>query len=279
MSDPVDLAPELALPPADLQTDSIELMRRFCADWLNKANADVCRQIMSAEYRVEIGGIVLSGLAEYVPATLQQLRQFPGLEIVVHEVISNGNQMALRFTEHGGSTQGNYAAWVGIALFWSDGSVLVRNVTEEDYTSRRRQLGSGVPDALSDALLEPWVTEPRAPNAGAETRVRDWLEAGGLSVRDAQESRLTWDEGAAASVPILNVTSTIVLDLFSAGETVVFRVVESGGYHDGLDLPDQLLGKSGSLSSVGIVRADRTNAITGHVVRDRAGLRRALSRA
>ena len=250
-------------------------------DWLNKANADVCRQIMSAEYRVEIGGIVLSGLAEYVPATLQQLRQFPGLEIVVHEVISNGAQMALRFTEHGGSTQGNYAGWQGIALFWSDGSVLVRNVTEEDYTSRRRQLGSGAPDLLDDALFEPWLTKPQAPNPEAEKRVRDWLEAGGLSVRDASESdaMLTWDEGAADSAPILNVKSTIVLDLFSAGDTVAFRVVESGGYHDGLDLPDQQLGKSGSLSSVGILRADGTSGITGHIVRDRAGLRRALSRA
>lgn len=256
---------------------TVALLRSFCQDWLDRADAEVPARIMSAEYEVQIGGIVLAGLGEYVPATLGQLEDFRGLQITVHDLISNGSQLALRFTEHGASQKagGNAAAWRGIALFWSDGIRLVRNVTEEDYTARRRQLSAGVADVIDPPATAPWSTPIVGANAGAEQTVRDWLAAGGLT---DEASELVVDDGAH-STAILDVTSTAVLDLFSSGDCVAFRVVESGGYRDGLGLPPAAQGASGSLSSVGFVRVAADGAIRGHVVRDRAGLRRALSRA
>lgn len=257
---------------------AVNLMKGFCQDWLNRADPAACEAIMHSDYEVHIGGIVLSGLQEYVPATLGQLQDFRGLAITVHELFTNGSEIALRFTEHGASLRagGNAAAWRGIALFWTDGSLLVRNVTEEDYASRRRQLTAGVSDSVGEPAVAPWSTQPAAADLEAETRVRTWLEAGGLS--GTGRGGLVFDNGVDAG-PILTVDSTTVLDLFSAGESVGFHVLEYGGYREGLELPEALVGSPCSLSTVGMVRVGQDGRISGHLVRDRAGLRRSLSRA
>lgn len=258
----------------------VQLMKGFCQDWLNRADPAVCEAIMRSDYEVHIGGIVLSGLREYVPATLGQLQDFRGLLITVHELFTNGSEIALRFTEHGASVRagGNAAAWRGIALFWTDGTMLVRNVTEEDYASRRRQLTSGISDPVEEPAVAPWSTQPTATDPEAENRVRSWLEAGGLS--GVGRGNLVMDNGDDDDAgPILHVDSTTVTELFSAGNAVGFRVLENGAYRGGLGLPEALIGKPGSLSTVGMVRVGPEGRISGHVVRDRAGLRRLLSRA
>lgn len=255
----------------------VQLMKGFCQDWLNRADPAACQAIMHSDYEVHIGGVVLSGLREYVPATLGQLQDFRGLLITVHELFTNGSEIALRFTEHGASVRagGNTAAWRGIALFWTDGNMLVRNVTEEDYASRRRQLTSGISDPVEEPAVAPWSTQPTPADPAAESRVRSWLEAGGLS--GVGRGNLVIDDGDDAG-PLLNVDSTVVAELFSAGNAVGFRVLENGAYRGGLGLPGALIGTPASLSTVGMVRVGPEGRISGHVVRDRAGLRRLLSR-
>ena len=255
---------------------TVELLRSFCQEWLDRADPAVPTRIMREDYEVHIGGVVLSGLSQYVPATLGQLEDFSGLQISVHELVSNGSEMALRFTEHGASLKagGRPAAWRGIALFWSDGVQLLRNVTEEDYTARRRQLIEGSADTVDAPAVAPWSTRVLAQRPEAEQQVRDWLVAGGLGDGSAD---LIIDDGSASS-PLLGVDSTTVLDLFSCGDAVGFRAVERGLYLGGLGLPDSAEGAVVSLTSVGLVRVAEGERIRGHLVRDRAGLRRALSR-
>lgn len=255
---------------------TVRLLQRFCEDWLNRADARVCPEIMRQDYSVQIGGIVLDGLAAYVPATLGQLEQFAGLRIVVHDLVSNGQQLALRFTEHGPSSRdgGRQAAWRGIALFQVENGLLVSNITEEDYFSRRRQLADGVRDSIPSPLPDAWSTAVASADASAERRVRDWLLGGALSSSDAG---LVCDAGDD-NLPLLEVESTRVTELFSAGAAVGFRVQERGGYRRGLGLPEDRIGQSGMLSTVGLVRVAADGSIAGHLVRDRAGLRRALTR-
>lgn len=259
-----------------VETDrSIKLMRAFCQDWLNRADGSACTAIMVPDYEVSIGGIVLSGLAEYVPATLGQLTDFAGLQITVHELFSNGDQIALRFTEHGASLKagGNSAAWRGIALFWTDGTLLLRNVTEEDYTSRRSQLSSGVSNVVDSPAVAPWSTAVLSPVASAEAAVRSWLKEGGLT-----GPAVVFDDGSDHA-SILDVDSTAIVELFSAGEQVAFRVIQTGSYSSGLGLADSAVGAPAQLSVVGMVRVHPDGTVTGHAIRDRAGLRRALSRS
>ncbi len=263
----------LAVPETE---PTVRLLQRFCEDWLNAADATVCTEIMRQDYAVQIGGIVLTGLAAYVPATLGQLEQFAGLRIVVHDLVSNGRQLALHFTEHGPSVRdgGREAAWRGVALFEVENGLLVRNITEEDYFSRRRQLTDGVLDALPSALPHPWSTAVQPADPSAERRVRDWLGGGGLST---SEHGLVFDEGGDYQ-PLLQVERTTVTELFSAGAAVGFRVEQCGRYQRGLGLPDDRRDREGTLSTVGLVRVAPDGSIAGQMVRDRAGLRRALTR-
>jgi hypothetical protein len=222
---------------------TVSLMRCFCQDWLNRADPTACTAIMTDEYEVNIGGIVLPGLASYVPATMGQLEDFVGLNITVHELFTNGSEIVLRFTEHGASIKagGNQAAWRGIALFWTDSRRLIRNATEEDYTSRRRQLTGTSPDPIDGPAVAPWSTMSASASAAAEQQVRDWLAGGGIAGSPA--GSLVFDEGTD-SAPILDVDSVEILDLFSAGSSVGFRIVETGRYQDGLGLPESATGRA-----------------------------------
>lgn len=255
-------------------TSLVETMRRFCVDWLDGADATVCETIMAPQYRVEIGGIVLDGREVYVPATLGQLTDFPGLRIVVHEFATNGEQAMLRFTEHGPSLRhaGARAAWSGIGLFWADGGRLVRNVTEEDYHSRRAQLARDHPDPVPPALGEPWSTVPAARDAELERAARAFLGGGGM-----HSGFVEVDDQGLGPEPVLAVRSTEVTDIVSAGDRVGARIRENGPYRGGLGLPESAIGRESSLSSVVMLHPTETG-FAGHAVRDRAGLRRRLAR-
>ena len=253
---------------------SMTVLRRFAVEWLSAADATVCDEIMSPDYQVEIGGIVLDGLEPYRLGTVGQLRQFPGLLITVHSVVNAGDRVALRFTEHGPSIKhdGRTAAWRGIGLFFMYDGRLVRNLTEEDYAGRRRQLESGVPDLVDAPAVAPWATPVGSPDATSEQAVRAWLEADHSFT--AQDVEI--DDGLAASKqPLLDVHTTTVTDLFSVDTDVAFRVHQRG-------IPTGAEGWSGellTLSSVGIVRVDSDGGISGHVIRDSAGLGRAVRAA
>jgi hypothetical protein len=235
------------------------LMRRFAVDWLDRADEAVTEEIMAPGYTVRIGGVVLEGRAAYTPATSGQLAQFPGLMITVHDVLyADGDRAALRFTEHGASAKGG---------------MLVDNVVEEDYLARRRQLTTGAADPVDPPMVAPWTAPVGAADPAAEKVVREWLEVGGPASADGA---VTCDDGAADR--LLDVSGCEVGDLFSAGGRVAFHAVLRGAYVGGLPDVDAAVGREAALSVVGLVSVGADGVVGGHVVRDRLGLRRALSR-
>ena len=248
---------------------SMSAMRRFAVEWISGGDGSVCDDIMSPDYQVEIGGITLDGLPPYRDGTLGQLQQFPGLLITTHSVLNAGDRVAMRFTEHGPSLkhEGRTAAWRGIGLFFLEGGRLIRNLTEEDYAGRRRQLESGVPDSVDPPAVAPWSTPIGTANPAAEDAVRRWLDADPYFTARSVEI----DDGASPE-PLLDVSTSTVTDIFSAGPDVAFRIRQTGTPAGVDDWTGQLL----SLSSVGLVSVDERGAISGHVVRDRAGLGRAV---
>lgn len=257
----------------------VGLIRRFALDWLARADNGACAEIMHPDYAIHIGGHTLEGRDDaYVPGTLAQLHRFPGLLLTAHELFTDGECVALRFTEHGPSAADDMApaAWTGIGLFWWDGSVLTRNVTEEDYHSRRRQLAERLSDPVDHPAPAPWAVTPVAPDPVAEKAVRDWLAdaAGDLS----HGGTVLLDDGWAGhpTPALLDVTGSEVRELFSAGDRVGFQVIQSGRYRGGLPGTEGCEGREASSSAVGMVTVGAGGEISGHVIRDRVGLRRAV---
>lgn len=255
----------------------VDLMRRFVIDWLDRADEDACRDIMTSEYTAVVGGVVLEGREEaYIPATMGQLRRFPGLMLTVHELFTAGDQVALRFTEHGASheRQEAAAAWAGIGIFTWDGQQLTTNVTEEDYLARRRQLATRSFDPVATPATSPWSASPQSPDENAEAAVLSWLTNGDLS----SGGGVSMDDGwTGQPTPTLLDPYGIEIDsIFSAGRDVAFHATQHGIYRGGIDLPVETLGVKADLRVTGMVRVAPSGDITGHLVRDRVGLRRDL---
>lgn len=254
----------------------VELMRGFVVDWLDRADVAACRRIMDPGYTAVVGGVALRGRdEEYIPATSGQLRRFPGLLVTVHDLFTSGQQVALRFSEHGPAAErgGAHAAWAGIGIFGWDGARLTSNVTEEDYLSRRRQLATGFSDPVATPATAPWSARPEAPRPDAEEAVRRWLAGGDL----AAGGRVSLDDGwTGQPVPALLDAEAVEIDtLFSAGAKVAFHATQHGRYAGGIGLPGDPVGAAASLRFCGMVTVDGS-AVSGHVVRDRVGLRRDL---
>ena len=251
----------------------VNLMRRFCVGWLDDADAEVCDQIMDPNYTVRIGGTSISGRdAEYKPATLGQLKKFPGLLISVHDLFLSELEVALHFTEHGPSvSNGKWAAWSGIGIFRWNGERLLSNITEEDYFSRRRQLITGIPDPVGRVAIAPWSATPGQPDHEAEATVRSWLEAGGLVGRDQIKVDDAWT--GRFTPPLIDQHGLEIDALFSSGRRVAFHAVQQGTYLGGLEVDHEPVGMEVSMAVAGIVRVDEQGSISGNVVRDRMGLR------
>jgi hypothetical protein len=248
----------------------VALMRRFAVDWLGRADPSVCAEIMDPGYSILIGGHTLDGRDDaYVPGTLAQLGRFPGLLLSVQDLWTDGDRVALRFTEHGPSEAdgGQPAAWSGIGLFTWNGARLTRNVTEEDYHSRRRQLAERASDPVESPAPAPWAAQPEPADPVAEKSVREWLAAGDLAPAVLDDG---WT--GRATPPLLDVTRVEVGELFSAGPRVAFQAVQHGRYLGGLPGTEGREGREASMSVVGMVGPDGS----GRVVRDRVGLRRAV---
>jgi hypothetical protein len=254
-----------------------QLMRRFAVDWLDRAHESTCAEIMAPGYTATVGGVALEGRDEaYLPATLAQLHRFPGLLVTVHDLWLSDERAALRFTEHGASSErgGAPAAWAGIGIFDWDGVRLTANVTEEDYLSRRRQLAGGAPDPVAAPAVAPWTARPAAPDPDAEEAVRRWLATGDLTAGGGVQLDDAW---TGQPTPVLVEQSELEIDTwFCAGRRVAFHLTQRGTYRGGIDLPDQPIGAPVGLRACGMVELDGGGGIGGHVIRDRVGLRRDL---
>jgi SnoaL-like polyketide cyclase len=259
----------------------VALMRRYVNDYTNRHDLSVCPEIMEPDYTLRMGPHVVAGRDEhYVPAARAQFVQFPGLCLTVHEIVTNGDRLAMRFSEHGRSVRhdGRAAVWAGIGLYRWNGHKLVENYVEQDYLARRRQLDTGRTRAVEPPALAPWDTVAVPPDPAAEAVVRDWIAADGDLSGD---TAVTADDGDRA--PLLAAASTQVDDLFSAGPHVAFRLTRTGTYTGGLGphagIDDAVLaGAPATLHVVGLVTVEQGRVTGGRLVRDRLGTARSLSR-
>jgi predicted ester cyclase len=160
----------------------VQLMRTYCIDYTNSHDLSVCDAIMDPDYVVYITGMSLGRDSAYKPSVAQVFERFPNLGLAVHEFVTNGDRLAMRFSEHAADTSGGLACWPGIGLYDWNGSQLTTCRVEQDFWSQQRQLDSGVPDALEPPHLDPWTTTTASPSQRAAEQVaREWLVAGDLS--------------------------------------------------------------------------------------------------
>ena len=112
-------------------------MRRYIEDYVNPHDMSVCEEIMTPDYVVHIGGRHLAGRDDrYIPAAAANFVNFPDLHLVVHEVVTNGDRFAFRFTEIGTHLDGAACRWAGIGVYRWDGTRLVENYVEQDHLSQ-----------------------------------------------------------------------------------------------------------------------------------------------
>lgn len=251
----------------------VALMRRYVVDYTNRHDTAVCRDIMEPGYTLRMGAHVLSGRDDqYIPAVEAQFRQFPGLGLTVHELVTNGEQLAMSFSEQGASVAhgGAKASWAGVALYRWNGTRLVENFVEQDYLSRKRQLSNGMPKRVGAPALAPWDTVSQPVNPSAEAAVQGWIADGlpGDCVRvddGSPGARMQWCD-------------TEVDFLFSAGDRVAFRITRHGEYLGGIDeLDDSTRGQLATLRLAGLVQVHGGEVVAGQIVTDRLGLVRALA--
>ncbi len=257
----------------------VALMRRYVIEYLIGQNPAVCKDIMEPDYVLHMGGTDLGPRDEaYVPAVVRQLEQFPGLCMTVHEIaLSEEGRLAMWFSQHGASARhaGRTAVWTGIGLYKWNGVRLTSNYALEDYYSRRAQLSRGMPNVVESPAVAPWDTEPRAGNPAAAAAVRTWLMDDAWSNAD----RVAFDdEPVGSSTRLIEVEHTVIDDLFSAGDRVAFHMTQTGRYLGGLDTSPDVIGRSATLYSAGIVSIDEMGRIAGRVIRERAGLARSVGK-
>ena len=256
----------------------VALMRRYVVDYLICQDESVCARIMEPDYVLRMGGTELGPRDEvYVPAVVRQLEQFPGLGMTVHEIVFTEDRLAMRFSQHGASNRhgGNQASWGGIGLYRWNGARLTSNYAIEDYYSRRRQLVEGHPESVESPAVAPWDTAVGTANPTLEDDVRVWLNAGALL--DSAHLVVVDDGRVGESFQLLDVESTIVDEVFSAGGRVAFHATQHGRYLGGLDVPTSSIGQPATLYSVGVVARSSGGHLEGRMIRERAALQRALT--
>jgi predicted ester cyclase len=254
-------------------------MRKYCIDYTNRHDQSVCDEIMHPDYVVHISQADLPRDALYKSAVTSVFERFPGLGLVVHEFVTQGDRLAMRFSEHGAApaADGRYAAWGGIGVYRWNGEQLLENFVEQDFAAQQAQLSGAAPPApLESPHLDPWVgTKAEPANPTAEKVAREWLERGDL--RDAPEAIVdsSWYE-AMAPCPI-EVDSVVINDLFSAGDRVAFHVSQQGRYAGGLPGVDASQeGQSARLDCAGIATVTEGRVRGVRVITDRMGTVRTM---
>ena len=238
----------------------VALMRRYTIDYTNSHDLSVCDEIMEPDYVVHIAGWSLARDAAYKPAVEMIFAQFPGLCLAIHEIITNGDRLAMRFSEHAADAEGRRCCWAGISLYRWNRSKLTECRVEQDFLSRQRQLASGNPDPLESPHHDPWTTTRTVTaDEGAERVVAEWLRKGELS---RARSGTIDDTDLPSFSPVVAPSRVEILDLFSAGSRVAFHASLTGRYLGGLPQADEHRGAETSLNVAGII------TVTGKEVRD-----------
>ena len=235
----------------------VALMRKYCIDYTNSHDQSVYAQIMEPDYVVHINGMSLVRSTTYANAVRQIFDAAPGLGILVHEFVLNGDRLCMHFSEHAGMPADGaraLACWRGIGLYKWNGRRLTENYVEQDYFAMQAQIASGHPHPLIPPHVDPWTTtEPVAADPDAEEAVRIWLAKADLAavpVHEIDDARTGATYKAA-----LDPREVVVNDLFSAGANVPFHVTIRGSYRGGLGAgADAHVGKPATLHVAGIAR-------------------------
>jgi hypothetical protein len=254
----------------------VALMRRYSIDYTASHDFDAVESVMAPSYVAHTCGLHLRRDPDYRPAAAALFRAFPGLGFSVHEIVTNGDRLAMRFSEHGMAVDGGrMACWRGFGLYRWDGDRVTECFVEQDLFSRRRQLKSGTPDALEAPHIDPWAsTVPVASDPNAEAVVAAWLPAGDLAA--AQSG---WVDVSALQrfAPCIAPSAVVVNDLFSAGPQVAFHADLHGAYVGGcLDRDDPFVGRPASIAVVGVASVRGGAVAEVRAVTDRFGLRSRL---
>ena len=255
------------------------LLRGFAIDFLTAHNPAAVEWVMDPAYCLSIGGFVLDGRdATYLPATVAQLDQFPGLCVTVHDVVFGTDALAMRFTEHGISLRnpGRAATWGGITLFRTSGGRLRQGWAEEDYFARKLQLKSGVCDAILAPHPAPWDQPVLPASPATEAAALGWLHDTGTLLKHPGLREIC--SGGPAFADLIVPAHVTVSTLFSASGRAAFHAVCHGAYAGGFDDVDPALtGHAVALPIAGLVDVDGTGAVGDvQLSADRLGLQRAL---
>lgn len=258
----------------------VALMRRYCNDYTNRHDTSICPEIMEPDYTLNMGVHRLAGRdGTYIPAAAAQFRQFPGLCLTVNQIVTNGDRLVMRFTEHGRSIrhEGRPAAWGGIGLYRWNGTRLLENFVEQDYYARAFQLADAAARPIEPPALAPWDTIAEPVNPGAEALVRDLIASGQILAPEGLLFDDEWQAGAQRD-PIIEPRGITINDLFSAGEYVAFHLAVSGVLHAGSPYAQavQAPGAEVLLHLAALVRVQDGRIVWGRGIRDRHGLKRRL---
>jgi predicted ester cyclase len=163
----------------------IALMRRYCERFVNAQDPSMCAELLANDYVMNFAGRQYLGRADgYEPAVKRLFVTFPDLHITMHELLTDGDRLATRFTLCGHSTRhgGNQAAWGGIAIYTWDGTRFTSVWVEEDHHLARRQLHSGEcwPPDQRPGPPDPWSARPASPPSEQVLHAATgWLGKGG----------------------------------------------------------------------------------------------------
>lgn len=264
----------------------VALMRRYCIDYTNSHDQSTYPDIFEADYTVHIEGHDLVRDESYGPAAAKLFAQAPGLGLVVHELVLNGERLCMRFSEHAAmpTPEGRrLACWPGIGLYRWNGRRLTENFVEQDFVGQRRQLDRGVPDPLEPPHIDPWLTtRPVDPVPAVEETVRSWLGWGAL--HDAPRALIDTtvcgsddDAGAASEPLVVEAHDVTVNDLFSAGPRVAFHVTLRGPYRGGVPgVAPEAVGAPVDLHVAGLALVVDGHVDEVRVVTSRRAVRHAL---
>jgi len=249
-------------------TTTLSLLRRWVVEYFNGHNAGVARQFVAPDYALSIGDVVFAGRdGSWLPAVDVQFRAYPGMGMTVHQTLAGDGWAAIWFTEHG-ATEGRAAAWSGVGIYRSTAPLLTACVAQEDYLTRRRQIKSGVADAIDPPAVAPWDTLPEPRNPEAEAVVLDWLSGGW----PRPQTEMRCDDDHITGIPLqFDVATTQVGEMLSSGNHVAFNVRQTGTWLGGLPAP-ATGPQPATLDCNGILRVENGRVVAGRVIRDRMGL-------
>src|SRR6266550_2623613 len=102
----------------------VQLVQRFCTEYLGPPNLAVAPQIFDPRYRLHVGGHDLAGLDDaYLPVARRLFEDNPTFAITVHDLFTDGTWLAFRFSSSSTSLRrgARRAVWGGVILFTSNG--------------------------------------------------------------------------------------------------------------------------------------------------------------